>query len=139
MKNLFDYIMESQINNEIFIIIKPGFLNISDEIIKKFEDSGYEIKQSKTKKLLLSEAKELYSIHKKEDFYDSLCKYMSSDLSTAFILKSIKPKINIFKSISKIKDEIRKEYGGSDMRNVLHSSDSKEHMLDEMKIYFNVV
>ena len=53
--------MESQINNEIFIIIKPGFLNLSGKIIKKFEDSGYEIKQSKTKKLLLSEAKELYS------------------------------------------------------------------------------
>lgn len=139
MKNLFDCIMESQVNDEIFIIIKPGFLNLSGKIIKKFEDSGYEIKQSKTKKLLLSEAKELYSIHKKEDFYDSLCKYMSSDLSTAFILKSIKPKINIFKSVSKIKDEIRKEYGESDMRNVLHSSDSKEYMLDEMKIYFNVV
>lgn len=139
MKKLFDCIMESQVNNEIFIIIKPGFLNLSGEIIKKFEDSGYEIKQSKTKKLLLSEAKELYSIHKNEDFYESLCKYMSSDLSTAFILKSIKPRLDIFKNVSNIKDEIRKTYGESDMRNVLHSSDSKEHMLDEMKIYFNIV
>lgn len=123
--------------DDIFIIIKPGFLNISDKIIEKFIQNGYIVKQSKSKKLLLSEAKELYSIHKDEDFYEPLCNYMSSDITTAFILSSHSN--NIFEKTSKIKDELREEYGESDMRNVIHSSDSKEHMIDEMKIYFNII
>lgn len=123
--------------DDIFIIIKPGFLNISDKIIEKFIQNGYVVKRSKSKKLLLSEAKELYSIHKDEDFYEPLCNYMSSDITTAFILSSHGD--DIFEKTSKIKDELREEYGESDMRNVIHSSDSKEHMIDEMKIYFNIV
>lgn len=136
MKNLFNVIMEGM-NNEIFIIIKPGFLNISKEIISEFIDNGFEVKQSKTKRLLLSEAKELYKIHKEEDFYEPLCKYMSSDITTAFILT--KNCSNIFKEVGKIKDRIREKYGESDMRNVMHSSDSLEYMKDEMKIYFNEI
>ena len=135
MISLYEYITES-LNDKIFVIIKPGFLNLSDEILEKFTSNGYELYQMKTKKLLLSEAKELYSIHKEEDFYDDLCKYMSSDLSTAIIFKNSNSK-NIFEDTKKIKDSIREQYGESDMRNVIHSSDSLSHMINEQSIYFN--
>lgn len=135
MISLHEYITES-LNDKIFVIIKPGFLNLSDKILEKFTSNGYELHQMKTKKLLLSEAKELYSIHKEEDFYEDLCKYMSSDLSTAIIFKNSNSK-NIFEDTKKIKDSIRKQYGESDMRNVIHSSDSLSHMIDEQSIYFN--
>lgn len=135
MISLYEYITES-LNDKIFVIIKPGFLNLSDEILEKFMSNGYELYQMKTKKLLLSEAKELYSIHKEEDFYEDLCKYMSSDLSTAIIFKNSNSK-NIFEDTKKIKDSIRKQYGESDMRNVIHSSDSLSHMINEQSIYFN--
>ena len=42
----------------------------------------------------------------------------------------------IYKEVSEIKEKIRNKWGESDMRNVLHSSDSYEHMLKEMSIYF---
>lgn len=135
MISLYEYITES-LNDKIFVIIKPGFLNLSDKILEKFTLNGYELYQMKTKKLLLSEAKELYSIHKEEDFYDDLCKYMSSDLSTAIIFKNSNSK-NIFEDTKKIKDSIREQYGESDMRNVIHSSDSLSHMINEQSIYFN--
>ena len=135
MISLHEYITES-LNDKIFVIIKPGFLNLSDKILEKFTSNGYELYQMKTKKLLLSEAKELYSIHKEEDFYEDLCKYMSSDLSAAIIFKNSNSK-NIFEDTKKIKDSIRKQYGESDMRNVIHSSDSLSHMINEQSIYFN--
>ena len=69
----------------IFVIIKPGFLPLCSKILQIFEEKGWNISQLRTKQLLLSEARALYSIHKKEDFYDDLCKYMSSGLTMAFI------------------------------------------------------
>ena len=82
----------------------------------------------------MQEAKELYKVHKQEDFYDDLCKYMSSGLTTAFIVK--KKSNNIFDEFAKLKDKIREEYGESDMRNAIHSSDSYKSFTHESQIYF---
>ena len=123
-----------------FIVIKPGFLHISKQIIEIFENEGWEIEQIKTKKLLPIEACELYKIHKKEDFYKELCDYMSSDLSTGILLKKYTDKqYNEFEEIKNIKDKIRDEFGESDMRNVLHSSDSIENLPEEAKYYFQLI
>ena len=94
--------------------------------------------QTTTKTLLLQEAKELYKVHKKEPFYEDLCKYMASGPYRAFIFcnpDSKKP----FTEVKSIKDEIRKEYGESDMRNVLHSSDSRKAMEHEAPIFFTLI
>ena len=37
---------------------------------------------------------------------------------------------------AKLKDEIREKYGESDMRNVLHSSDSYKNFTHESQVYF---
>lgn len=119
---------------QVFIIVKPGFLKYTKEILEKLKKEGWELIRIRTKKLLLSEAKRLYAVHKKEKFYTPLCKYMSSDLSTGIIVakKTKAP----FEEIAKIKDKFRKKYAESDMRNVMHSSDSKESMDKEMYCYF---
>lgn len=121
----------------IFVIIKPGFLKLAPEIIKRFADDGWTIEKSRTKQLLLKEARQLYDIHKEEDWYKPLCDYMSSEPTLAFIFKKNKKRGDwVFEETGKIKDEIRKKYGESDMRNVIHSSDSQKHMDNEMCIYF---
>ena len=66
--------------DHVFVIIKPGFYNLSSELFKIFTEHGYTTVKSKTKRLTLEEAKSLYKVHKKEDFYNDLCKYMSSDI-----------------------------------------------------------
>lgn len=132
MKNLKEYLIEPS-KNEVFVIIKPGFLNLSQEIIERIENEGFILVKTKTKKLLDIEAKELYKIHEEEEWYESLWKYMSSDLSLGLLFRYIG---DPFKKMESIKDEIRKEFGESDMRNVIHSSDSYEHMLGEQCIYF---
>lgn len=139
MKNITEYLLES-INNpaRIFIIIKPGFFKYSAGILQRFAQDGWVVEKSRTKQLLLREARALYKIHKKEDWYKPLCDYMASEPTTAFILKNdnIEMSPDVFKQTIAIKDEIREKYGESDMRNVIHSSDSIEHMNDEKSIYF---
>ena len=121
----------------IFVIIKPGFLPLCSKILQIFEEKGWNISQLRTKQLLLSEARTLYSIHKNEDFYDDLCKYMSSGLTMAFIFSKDNATGDVFEETGNIKDIIRKKWGESDMRNVIHSSDSLEHMNKEASIYFS--
>lgn len=120
----------------IFVVVKPGFLKLTDEIIKFYKKRGWNIEKTTIKQLTIDEAKELYKVHSKEDFYDDLCNYMSSDLSRAFIFYKTS-KSDQFKEATTLKDEVRKTWGESDMRNVVHSSDSQENMDHEYAVYFN--
>lgn len=136
-KGLSKYLKES-INEYYFIVIKPGFLNKTQEILDIYKKYGYEISRIKTTRLHISLARKLYEVHKKEKFYKDLCNYMSSDLTTAVLLDLGKHKKSdeTLKELLKIKDDIRKKYGESDMRNVIHSSDSWENVEKESKVYF---
>ena len=121
----------------IFVIVKPGFEKIIPEVVNVFNRHGWYVYKTRPKQLLLSEAKKLYDIHKKEDWYKELCEYMASGLSTAFIFKKNKPMSpKMFDETNKIKDEIRNKWGESEMRNVIHSSDSMDRMMYERGIYF---
>lgn len=136
MINLRNYIFEhvnDPKDNEVFVVIKPGFLKVSKEIIKMIEDNGFTMVKCKTKLLLPEESRKLYYTHKDEDWYKDLCKYMSSDLSLGLLFKY---KGSPFKKMESIKEEVRKKFGESDMRNAMHSSDSYDNMLKEQYIYF---
>lgn len=122
----------------IFVVIKPGFLDKSGEILQIYKENGWEIELTTIKQLQPKEAHDLYAIHKKESFYKDLCKYMCSGLTRAMIFKKHTNK-DIFKEATKLKDIIREKWGESDMRNVVHSSDSEEHMEQEARIYFNII
>ena len=138
MKDLTQYLYEAVGNDsKVFVVLKPGSLDLGQTVIKRFGKAGWIVDRTTTKQLLLSEAKQLYKVHKKEDFYNDLCKYMSSDQCRAFIFKKSNS-LDPFGEVKKIKDEIREKYGESDMRNVLHSSDSQEAMDKEASIFFQV-
>ena len=138
MENLATYlstnISDPMRKDHVFVIIKPGFYNLANDLFATFTEHGYKVIKSKTKRLTMEEAKSLYKVHKKEDFYNDLCKYMSSGITMAFILK--KKSDDIFKEFAKLKDQIREKYGESDMRNVLHSSDSYKNFTHESQVYF---
>ena len=120
--------------NYVLAVIKPGFEQLLGTVSNMFINNGYEIVKTRSKRLTLSEAKQLYIVHKNESFYKDLCNYMSSGVTTAFILK--KKSDNIFDEFAKLKDKIRDEYGESDMRNVIHSSDSYKNFTHESQVYF---
>ena len=140
MKTLFETLSSSNVDDSkynIFVIIKPGFLKDSQFIINEFEKRGWVVDRIKTKRLLLSEAKRLYEPHKKEEWFNDLCNYMSSDLSMGVIFIKDKPMTKkMFDETNKIKDIIRNSLGESEMRNAIHSSDSLERLQIERGIYF---
>lgn len=121
----------------IFTIIKPGFLDKSQEIIELFKEHGWSILMTTTKQLLLTQAQDLYTVHKDKDFYGDLCEYMSSGQSMAIIFERPgKTEATTFSEVKSIKDTIRNRWGIDDCKNVLHSSDSFSAMEHEMCVYF---
>ena len=90
MKSLSSFLSEAvtdEWSDKIFTIIKPGFLNHSQDIITMFDRAGWKLDKSTIKTLTIGEAKELYKVHKDKDFYEDLCNYMSSGPSRAIIYK----------------------------------------------------
>lgn len=138
MKSLTNYlasnISDPMRKNHVLAVVKPGFENLLGTVSNLFKENGYTIVKTKSTKLTMEQAEQLYKVHKKESFYEELCKYMSSGITTAFILK--KKSDNIFDEFAKLKDKIRDEYGESEMRNVLHSSDSYKSFTHEAGVYF---
>ena len=138
MKSLTNYlasnISDPMRKNHVLVVVKPGFENLLGTVSNLFKENGYTIVKTKSTKLTMEQAEQLYKVHKKESFYEELCKYMSSGITTAFILK--KKSDNIFDEFAKLKDKIRDEYGESEMRNVLHSSDSYKSFTHEAGVYF---
>ena len=141
MKPLSDSIIGPSLVNDakcnILVIVKPGFFKDIPLIINKFDEKGWVVDRMRTKQLLLQEAKRLYDIHKKEDWFEDLCEYMSSEPTTAILFVKDEPMSDkMFIETGKIKDAIRKELGESEMRNAIHSSDSLERLQIERGIYF---
>lgn len=125
----------TMIPKEVFVVVKPGFLNKANAIIDKFARAGFRFVAMRTKRLTFGEAKRMYYVHKDEDFYYNLCKYMSSGpcIGIRFDARGID---DPFKAAADLKDKIRKLYGEDDMRNCLHSSDNAENMHKEMSVFF---
>ena len=107
MKN-FTTVITEHINdpkrNEVFVIIKPGFLKHSPEIIDFIQKKGFKLVKTTTKLLTLKQAKDLYKIHKSEEWYKPLCEYMSSDLTLGLLFSSDEQ--DPIKKMGEVKDEV---------------------------------
>lgn len=135
MKTISDYIKEELMQPNAFVILKPGFLEHTQEWLDMLMDAGWEIIQQKRIKLTHEEAEELYKMHKDKDFYADLCDYMSSDDCIAVCCyKDVKDPI---KTMGTFKDTIRDKWGKSEMKNAMHSSDSLANVKRECKLIFD--
>ena len=135
MKHLQHYIFE-QLGGEVngFCILKPEFLEHSDNFCAMLTNNNWKIIQKETRTFSPEEAKELYISKKDETYYDDLCKYMSSgDSLSCMCYKDCEDPI---KDMNGIKDKIRKAWGKDEMKNAMHSSDSLENVDREYKLVF---
>ena len=83
MKQLSEFILESSRaleNKREFVIIKPGFLDKRNDIVEYLKNHNVIITAELRKTLTLDEARKIYKVHSKEDFYKDLCNYMASRL-----------------------------------------------------------
>ena len=123
----------------LLVVVKPQFLDLTPEILRRVEEAGFEVLKMKTTQLTLKAAKSLYKVHKDKDFYKALCEYMASGPSTAFLVAPTDPEWKEKKTVnrlSRVKDEVRDTWGESEKLNVMHSSDSYASAAEEAKSYF---
>jgi nucleoside diphosphate kinase len=134
MKTLIQYIIEALGEVNGFCILKPEFLDHEEDFCTMLTNNGWKIVQKQVRTLSPEEAKELYKDKSKEDYYDALCKYMSSgDCLSCMCYKDCEDPIGDMK---KLKDKVRKTWGKDDMKNAMHSSDSIDNVNREYKLIF---
>ena len=121
-----------------FIIIKPGFLRYTDNIIKDLHRLDFVIIEAREKTLTREEAETIYSVHKGKPFYEKLIKYMTSGPSIGMILLSpFSDRESTIETLKQLKERYRKRYGIDKTRNVMHSSDSYQNVIYEAEAFFD--
>ena len=121
-----------------FIIIKPGFLKYTDNIIKDLRRLDFIVIEAKEKTLTKDEAEIIYSCHKGKPFFDKLIRYMTSGPSIGMILLSpFSDRESATETLKQLKDKYRKRYSIDKTHNVMHSSDSYQNALYEAEAFFN--
>lgn len=134
MKTFTQLINESNDELNAFVILKPEFLKHEQQWLDMLNNNGWQIIQKKKLKLTHDQAEELYKMHKGKDFYKDLCNYMSSD--DCICCTCHKDCGDPIKEMKKLKDKARDGWGKSEMKNVMHSSDSLENVERESKVVF---
>ena len=121
-----------------FIIIKPGFLKYTDNIIKDLHRLDFVIIEAREKTLTHEEAETIYNVHKGKPFYEKLIKYMTSGPSIGMILLSpFSDRESATETLKQLKEKYRKRYSIDKIHNVIHSSDSYQSALHEAEAFFD--
>ena len=121
-----------------FIIIKPGFLKYTDNIIKDLHRLDFVIIEAREKTLTHEEAETIYSVHKGKPFYEKLIKYMTSGPCIGMILLSpFSDRESAIETLKQLKDKYRKRYSIDKTHNVIHSSDSYQNVIYEAEAFFD--
>lgn len=121
-----------------FIIIKPGFLKYTDNIIKDLHRLDFVIIEAREKTLTHEEAETIYSVHKGKPFYDKLIRYMTSGPSIGMILLSpFSDRESAIETLKQLKEKYRKRYSIDKIHNVIHSSDSYQNVIYEAEAFFD--
>ena len=127
-------LQNSQFVPNALAILKPGFTEYEDDFKRILADNDWKIISSKTMHLSDDQAQDLYRMHSKKEFYKKLCDYMSSGNIKAYAcFKDTKDPV---KDMSRLKDNVRKAWGKDEMKNAMHSSDTKENTKRELSIIF---
>ena len=121
-----------------FIIIKPGFLKYTDNIIRDLHRLDFIVIEAMEKTLTREEAETIYSVHKGKPFYEELINYMTSSPCIGMILLSpFSDRESTIETLKQLKERYRKRYGIDKTRNVMHSSDSYQNVIYEAEAFFD--
>lgn len=126
-------------------VIKPDAVgrHLMGEIIKRYEEAGLRIVALKMLRMTKKEAEALYHVHRTAPFYDSLTTFMSSDAVVAMVLEgegAVKKNREIMGATDprlSAPGTLRKDFGATIERNVVHGSDSKESATFEIPFFFS--
>lgn len=126
------------------VLIKPDAVekNIIGKIISSYEENGLKIIALRMEKVNRSLAELHYSEHKGKSFYNELIEFITRGPLCALIIEGDDcvekvREINGSTDPKKQKEgTIRKKYAKNMTENCVHASDSFEHAIKEIKIWF---
>ncbi len=127
-----------------FVMIKPDGVRrkFIGEIIKRIENKGLELEDIKIIQLSKEQAEQHYSMHKNQEFFNDLIKYITSDPVVIIVVKgrnavqAVRQLIGATDPIKALPGSIRGDFGFSIQENIVHGSDSKENAENEIKFFF---
>lgn len=125
-------------------IIKPDAVKrkLVGNILSKIETSGLILRGMKVVKLNKEEAQRFYAVHESKPFYKSLVEFMTSGPVVVMVLGghgSIERWRDLMGATDPAKakyNTIRREFGTSVEKNVVHGSDSPETARTEVAFFF---
>ncbi len=135
-------------NEYTYIMIKPDGvrMGLTEEIIKRIKNKGFEIKLFDVRKLTSDILDEHYAHVKDKPFYPEMKEFMLSDYVVPMIVygknavQGMRGLMGPTKSIEAPQGTIRGDYGNKEIvnENVIHGSDSRENALIEIERFFGL-
>ena len=127
-----------------FLMIKPNAVqrNLIGEVISRLERKGLMINGLKLINVSDEQAKKHYQEHLNKPFYPSLIKMIQSGpavvmcISGRNAVKIVRMLAGATKPLESQPGTIRGDLSSDPCQNVVHTSDSVEHALQELSIYF---
>jgi nucleoside-diphosphate kinase len=128
-------------------IIKPDAVarNITGKVNDRLETAGLRIVAQKRIWLTRDQVGKFYEIHKDKSFYYSICDYMSSGpvvvqvLAGANAVEVNRKTMGATNPANAEVGTIRRDFGESIERNVVHGSDSLENAAVEIAFFFSQI
>ncbi len=126
-------------------IVKPDGVKrkLIGKVIERIERGGLIIRGLKVLKLTRERAEQFYSVHAEKPFFKSLVEFMTSGPIVVMVIgghNSIQRWRDLMGATDPAKakyNTIRREYGTSIERNVVHGSDSEATARTEVAFFFN--
>lgn len=125
-------------------IVKPDAVRrrLVGRIITRIEEAGLIIRGLKTLRLTREQAEKFYAVHESRPFYRPLVEYMSSGPIVVMVIgghNSIERWRELMGATDPAKakyNTIRRDYGTSVQKNVVHGSDGPDTALVEVASFF---
>ncbi len=127
------------------VIIKPDAVKKwkIGEILARFEAEGLKIIALKMVHLTLEEAQQFYDVHQGKEFFDGLCRFMSSMPVAAAVLEGNAAIMRVRKLLGAtdpkkaLPNSIRHDFGTDIQYNAVHGSDAPGTAAYEIPFFFN--
>lgn len=126
------------------MIIKPDAVarRLTDKIIQRVKQEGFKICRMKTLRLSKQQAEEFYLMHRGKPFFNDLVEFISSGKAVVAVLgkegaiEHLRRLIGATDPKEAGEGTIRRQYGATKTKNVIHASDSAANARREIEFFF---
>lgn len=129
---------------QTLVIVKPDAVakDLIGEVIRRFEAEGLVVCGLKMVWLAQKEAEGFYQVHRRQPFFDSLTRFMTSGPCVAMVLEGeeairrVRTLMGATDPLKAAEGTLRRDFAASIEKNVVHGSDSAASAAIEIPYFF---